>query len=140
MTDIGLKIPEIRFDSLKMEEDGSPGSEKLEYRLLFHGNADLLQIQPEEENIEELVFGLESNYLKWAVKPDGRDRGEVEQEIEERLEKLNRGVEAITERLESINEAIETALEEEYDERAGKAVKNQETIDNLDVSTPDDLE
>lgn len=122
MTEVGLDIPEFDFDKLRHEEVGSVGAERLKYKLYVRGNVELLHHEPEQE-VEEITFTLDGAWLTWNVNVTDREKEEVEQEVEEKLQKLQRGLNALYPELEAVNEKIEEKLEAVYEERIGACLR-----------------
>ena len=142
MDELGLEIPKFDFQSMEKEQIGSTGKERLKYELRVDGNVDLLRVEPKTNEVEEMTFELEGRHdgtwLRWRVDIDEREAQEVEQEVEEKLQKLQSGLDFLSPRLKAVNEEIEEKLETVYAERIEKSETNQDTIDDLDVTTPDE--
>lgn len=142
MDKIGLDIPEFDFQNLKKEQTGSAGKERLKYELRVNGNVDLLKIDVREKEVEEMTFTLngkhDGTWLSWDVKVDGREPKEVEQEVEEKLQNLQKGLDILHPKLKNVNQEIKEKLETVYEERTEKSKENQDTIDSLDITTPDE--
>jgi hypothetical protein len=140
MNAVGLNIPSFDYDKLRKEEHGSPGNERLWVKLLVSGNVDLLEYPPETDYPEVEVGDVNGNWLEWRVSIEEKTGDEVSQEIEEKLDDLQEGLDALRPRLEEMNDELREQAREEYQTRMEKSEKHSETIENIDVTTPDEKE
>jgi len=138
MNAVGLNIPSFDYDNLQKEEQGSPGNERLRVKLMARGNIDLLEYPPETDFSEVEVGDVNGNWLEWWVTIEGKTGEQVSEEIEKKLEELQEGLDALRPRLKEVNEELRKQAREEYQTRMEKTEKHSETIENIDITTPDE--
>lgn len=139
MNEVGLNIPSFDYDKLRREERGSPGNESLWVELLVKGNVDLLEFPPLDDDFSQVeVNNVNGQWLEWTVSIEGKTGEEVSQEIEEKLNKMEEGLDALRPRLEDVNESLRERAKEEFQTRTANAEKNSDTLDDIDITTPDE--
>lgn len=152
MDTVSINKPEIDLNDWEAETEGSGGSRRLRVPLLVRGDVDLLEINPSgyqiEDNLNSDNSGFDLSSMRNTPTLDGRrlifsfslnDRepSEIEEEVDETIEEVREGLDALHSDIEDANEDIREYASQKYNEKKEQAEKNEDKLDELDIPIKD---
>ncbi|CDK39504.1 hypothetical protein [Halorubrum sp. AJ67] len=137
MNEVEIEIPDIDFEDWEPRTSGEGGKRKLEIPLSYEGDAELLEIPPSNHDPQNLTARVTAGTLTFSFDLNDLDSDDPQGDIEESLNHLEEGLEALQEELQELKEEIQDDVRNEFRERKEQAKENEKKLEKLDFPSDD---